>query len=147
MPWSNRTSYKKFLTHAGETLSVAEWARRSVVGIEAFKHRIRAGMPLAEALTQPSRIHRDTARSNAARRAREAQKNAAIRQYKEARACKDCGRKYPHYVMDFDHVRGEKLFELSKMGDQTFVKIAAEIAKCDVVCANCHRLRTFSVGV
>lgn len=58
--------------------------------------------------------------------------------------CKDCNTSYPSYVMDFDHVRGAKSFNL---GNTTAVNVAestlrAEIAKCDVVCANCHRVRT-----
>lgn len=58
--------------------------------------------------------------------------------------CADCGREYPHYVMDLDHVRGEKLFNLSAAikGNRSRAAILAEIAKCDVVCANCHRERT-----
>ena len=59
--------------------------------------------------------------------------------------CTDCGHKYPPYVMDFDH-RDPALKEdnLSKMAHQGRIKrLAEEIAKCDVVCANCHRERTF----
>lgn len=46
--------------------------------------------------------------------------------------------------MDFDHVRGEKVADLSTMVNQctTVAAIDAEIAKCDLVCANCHRIRT-----
>ena len=47
--------------------------------------------------------------------------------------------------MDLDHVRGEKLFELgSTRGRQSksIIAMEAEIAKCDVVCSNCHRERT-----
>lgn len=52
---------------------------------------------------------------------------------------------YPSYVMDFDHIKGTKIGALSRMaGDgKPLASILAEIAKCDVVCANCHRLRTF----
>jgi len=61
--------------------------------------------------------------------------------------CADCGRCYPHYVMDFDHRPGEeKNFNLSVAAGQTrlsWQRIEAEIAKCDVVCANCHRERTY----
>jgi hypothetical protein len=47
--------------------------------------------------------------------------------------------------MDFDHRPDEaKLFTISHgKGQYGEEKILAEIAKCDVVCANCHRLRTF----
>lgn len=59
--------------------------------------------------------------------------------------CKDCGVCYPYYVMDFDHRdSSEKKFSLSKYNQiGNLEKIKAEIAKCDVVCANCHRERTF----
>jgi hypothetical protein len=47
--------------------------------------------------------------------------------------------------MDFDHVRGKKLFCVGSLVVQQGVgrrQALEEIAKCDVVCANCHRLRT-----
>ena len=59
--------------------------------------------------------------------------------------CNDCREEYPHYVMQFDHVRGKKLFGLSRVSS-TFVsksRVVAEIEKCDVVCANCHAARTW----
>jgi hypothetical protein len=66
-----------------------------------------------------------------------------LRQIKAATRCADCGRKYHYCVMDFDHREGEtKLFNLSTARQQGRKKIEEEIAKCDVVCANCHRLRT-----
>jgi hypothetical protein len=64
----------------------------------------------------------------------------------KSRPCADCGVRYPPYVMDFDHVKGQKLGNISRMVGSTpsTAKILAEIAKCDVVCSNCHRERTFS---
>jgi hypothetical protein len=57
--------------------------------------------------------------------------------------CADCGIQYPYYVMDFDHREGEtKKFSLYKIHGATTKHILEEIAKCDVVCANCHRQRT-----
>lgn len=57
--------------------------------------------------------------------------------------CADCRKSYGTYVMQFDHVRGVKLFNISQVcGRQPLDVIAAEIAKCDVVCANCHFERT-----
>ncbi len=57
--------------------------------------------------------------------------------------CADCGIRYPHYVMDFDHVRGVKAGNVSLMKAEGQAKLLAEVAKCDVVCSNCHRERTF----
>lgn len=63
---------------------------------------------------------------------------------KKDKPCMDCGIKYPHYVMDFDHVRGEKYMGISIMRTRrmSLEKLTEEIEKCDVVCANCHRIRT-----
>ena len=57
----------------------------------------------------------------------------------------DCGESYPHYVMDFDHrPDSPKVGNVARMvanGQRT--KVFEEIKKCDVVCSNCHRERTF----
>lgn len=58
--------------------------------------------------------------------------------------CMDCGIEYPPYVMDFDHVRGVKEFPISEGVMKSSIRILLEVAKCDVVCANCHRIRTFT---
>jgi hypothetical protein len=56
--------------------------------------------------------------------------------------CLDCGNKFPPVAMDFDHVRGIKIKDISQMMTCNPEKILAEIAKCEVVCACCHRIRT-----
>jgi hypothetical protein len=60
--------------------------------------------------------------------------------------CTDCGVRYPPYVMQFDHVRGVKRLNVSAMASCTYgpAPILAEIAKCDLVCANCHAERTYA---
>jgi hypothetical protein len=66
-----------------------------------------------------------------------------IRQAKSG-PCTDCGIQYPFYVMDFDHRDGAtKEFALNAVARMTRANILKEIAKCDVVCANCHRERTY----
>lgn len=69
-----------------------------------------------------------------------------VRDLKEASPCVDCGKSYPHYVMDFDH-RGDdpKIADITNILKKTsnWVKVQAEIDKCDLVCSNCHRERTF----
>lgn len=60
----------------------------------------------------------------------------------KARPCMDCGGEFPDYVMQFDHVRGQKHRIVSGMKQYSKERIDAEIAKCDIVCANCHAIRT-----
>lgn len=60
--------------------------------------------------------------------------------------CVDCGRHYPPVVMDFDHrdpsVKLGSISSLAHRGTLSLDRLLTEIAKCDLVCANCHRLRT-----
>jgi hypothetical protein len=56
--------------------------------------------------------------------------------------CLDCGNRFSSECMDFDHVRGAKLFSIGQMGHRRHESILEEIAKCDLVCSNCHRIRT-----
>lgn len=59
--------------------------------------------------------------------------------------CMDCNKKYPSYVMDFDHLSDKKYGIANMASRHTSIKtVMDEIAKCEVVCANCHRERTFS---
>jgi hypothetical protein len=56
--------------------------------------------------------------------------------------CVDCGEADP-IVLEFDHVRGKKHANISKLvQDASINKIKAEIKKCDVRCSNCHTKKT-----
>lgn len=72
-----------------------------------------------------------------------------IEQYKRMHSCIDCGfpgKEFP-YVLDFDHMGSAiKKFNIGSWS-HTVLSIGAierEIEKCQLVCANCHRKRTFS---
>jgi hypothetical protein len=62
----------------------------------------------------------------------------------KARPCADCGVQYPPWKMDFDHVSGTKVMGISQLVrlKKSIRLLRAAIAKCEVVCANCHRDRT-----
>lgn len=61
----------------------------------------------------------------------------------KSRPCVDCHVQYNPWVMDLDHRDPlQKKFVLSKQKTCSVDVLMAEIAKCDVVCANCHRERT-----
>ncbi len=58
--------------------------------------------------------------------------------------CADCKGTFPPVCMDFDHLPGEvKLFGImNQYARRGRPALIAEIAKCEVVCSNCHRIRT-----
>lgn len=72
------------------------------------------------------------------------QKTQAVADYKVAQGCTDCGYREHPAALEFDHLPGtNKLFNvMEKVGSYSLDKIWAEIAKCEVVCANCHAIRT-----
>lgn len=56
------------------------------------------------------------------------------------RPCTDCGQSFPTWVLEFDHLR-DKTFKIGTV-QKGRDKLQAEIAKCEVVCSNCHRFRS-----
>lgn len=58
--------------------------------------------------------------------------------------CLDCGGTFPPVAMDFDHIGDDKTADLCRMARDGYSvkRLAEEIAKCELVCANCHRVRT-----
>ena len=63
---------------------------------------------------------------------------------KDGRACADCGGTFPLYVMHWDHLPGHlKVGEISVMvGNRSREVVLNELKKCELVCANCHVMRT-----
>lgn len=73
-------------------------------------------------------------------------------------SCKDCGNRFHPHAMDFDHLESinkhEILRPVNKLkagsGMVRFAirfgwdKFLEEIAKCEIVCSNCHRMRTYN---
>ena len=70
---------------------------------------------------------------------------ALIRGIKDV-PCLDCGGRFPACVMDFDHVRGEKKFSIAQRLFKSPKTLLVEIEKCEIVCSNCHRIRTEKRG-
>ena len=66
---------------------------------------------------------------------------AFLIEFFKSNPCADCGESDP-MVLEFDHL-GDKLFNIAQgVRDRGWQVFLDEIAKCDVVCANCHRRRT-----
>jgi hypothetical protein len=62
-------------------------------------------------------------------------------EYFKDHPCVDCGETDP-VVLEFDHTADKSFDICQKLIDTTWERILAEIEKCEVVCANCHRRRT-----
>jgi hypothetical protein len=57
--------------------------------------------------------------------------------------CADCGYATDPDALEFDHVRGAKIGTVNYLvSSGSLERLLDEIDKCEVVCANCHRLRS-----
>lgn len=88
---------------------------------------------------------RNTDKYIAKKNARKAEIRQYIKDSKLGKPCTDCGVLYSHYVMDYDHL-SNKEYDIGKMSSHGFSikRVQEEIDKCELVCSNCHRERTFS---
>ena len=80
-------------------------------------------------------------RSNSSRE----RKKAIVRKMKESSPCQDCQAYHPYYVMQFDHVGfDQKIANVNVLLSSSSLQSALdEIKKCELVCANCHAIRTW----
>ena len=63
--------------------------------------------------------------------------------YLASQSCVDCGESNPN-VLEFDHIKGRKKSNIGDLVAQGYsIKaIQKEISKCEIRCANCHRIKT-----
>jgi len=89
------------------------------------------------------RTNRASRNVKAARQA--AETKAKVAQIKLDEGCADCGYNVEPHALQFDHLPDtEKLYNVSQMYHLAWDRILDEIHKCEVVCANCHAIRTAS---
>lgn len=112
------------------SMSDGRQARCKSCVAELARERRASASPLARAT------------DDAKREARRRQNVEAIFRYLLTHPCVDCGEADP-VVLEFDHVYGEKRMPVSHMlGSYSWASIMAEVEKCEVRCANCHRRKT-----
>lgn len=99
--------------------------------------RVRARQAAWRSETRATRLPKQKSRKD--------ERLAAVRALKE-RPCTDCGGSFPPECMDFDHVGEGKRRSVSAMVRYSWDLVLTEIAKCELVCANCHRIRTAKRG-
>lgn len=104
------------------------WCRECFSAYKAQRHKENHAREVA-------RIHANQRRLKKANR-------ELLLEYFASHPCVDCGEADPD-VLEFDHLR-DKRFDVSQMvhTGMSWRAIEAEIAKCDVRCANCHRRKT-----
>jgi hypothetical protein len=78
-------------------------------------------------------------------------KGRAVREYvqtlKSTTPCTDCKQTFHFSVMEFDHIGDDKVCTVSSLvytRNLSWSRLKAEIAKCELVCANCHRMRSWN---
>ena len=99
-------------------------------------------------LRQAAKDYRETHRTEIAAW-RLAKKAELYRKMNELKSfpCQDCRQTFIPFVMDWDHREpSTKRNDVAWMVDHlmNWDKILVEVAKCDLVCSNCHRVRTFN---
>jgi hypothetical protein len=109
-------------------------------GFQRRKLRVEAGLP------------RYTEREAAGRRASNSRRDQAkyperraeVARIKLERGCADCGYRAHPAALEFDHLPGtQKVAGVALLATRhNRRRLYEEIAKCEVVCANCHRIRT-----
>lgn len=136
----NRTKCKAAYQARGPRTEADRAAARAYYMANRHKRQspeAKAAQAAAARRHAPKKAIRDSARRISIR--------DVVAKLKEAVPCSDCGQHFPYYVMDFDHRHGKaKTQVVSALVAQgcALKTVMAEIAKCDIVCANCHRKRT-----
>lgn len=82
-------------------------------------------------------------KQNAATRRRREKINAFLREHKMVAGCADCGCRAHHAALEFHH-EGAKDINLSFA--KSIGQARTEMAKCIVLCANCHRVRHWNAS-
>lgn len=107
-------------------------------------------MPYKDPEKQKKAQRESTVRNRDIRRIRQKARRKGLRDYidsqKEGVPCADCGKCFHKSAMHYDHLPGfVKVAGIREMVNrfQSKQMIEAEIKKCEIVCANCHAVRSY----
>jgi hypothetical protein len=127
-------------TRCGETKNVDEFAWRNIARgkRDGYCRTCRAAYKQEHYAKNRARYIANAARRNA----RELERRTRyLLDFLRTHPCVDCGETDP-IVLEFDHLT-DKLFNVSTgLRDRAWASVLAEMEKCEVVCANCHRRRS-----
>ncbi len=134
-------------TANGFTGMISEHAARAGMNDASLIKRMQRGESLEQAISYPPRPTYSVEQRREVHKAEKKRRDDFNRTYVmsvKSGPCTDCRNKFHPHAMEFDHCRGIKSFDISRSPGKSLTRIKAEIAKCDLVCANCHRIRTAS---
>ena len=123
----------------GETKTYSEFhrSRRRRDGVQSICRSCRA-------FIDHERYERRCGGTRARRRLWERGRRDWLLTLKTGRPCADCARLFPPQVLQWDHLPGHpKLGDISTLNWLSRQQVLEEVAKCELVCANCHAIRTF----
>jgi hypothetical protein len=130
---ANRSGTKKYCTYHCKRKAANR--RQYHRDIDASREKARTDH--AKRMEDPE--HRE--RMATAVRTRASKFRRVLAGYKLRMGCKDCGYNENAVALEFDHVEeGTKVRSVSQLS--SLETAMAEMKKCEVVCANCHRIRT-----
>jgi len=66
-----------------------------------------------------------------------------IARYKIEQGCADCGCNEHHAMLEFDHIMPRLRGTVASQMGKSLKVIMEEVARCEVVCGNCHNMRTW----
>lgn len=135
------------LTPPEKLARIKAWQEANPEKVKAYKRKHRTSPKGVLGCREASRKYAKTATGRFRTAKRREKIRALVAEWKRV-PCSDCGGTFPSYCMDFDHRPGTiKEFGIASTGMTYAIKrLEAERLKCDVVCANCHRIRTAERG-
>lgn len=137
--WYTKSQMFKFCGRCQTEKPLAQFRKRGLSGHQAWCTPCYADY---DRLRYQNIDNAEKIRKAVNKKARYDRQQCLVREIKEHAGCIDCGNT-DHRVLDFDHVQGNKSHNVSEMiGVRAWSKILAEIDKCEIRCANCHRIKT-----
>ena len=109
--------------------------------------RIKADGYCREGWMSPDRWEKAQLANKSYQKQRREEITKLLNSIKIERGCADCGYNEHPAALDFDHLPGsEKLISIGQQKNRARSEVLTEVEKCEVVCANCHRIRTAKRG-
>lgn len=124
-----------------ETLPIADF-NKNKRNPDGLQQQCRACQRKSDKKHYDENLHRRKSVRDAAKRT-QIRREEYIFEYLLSHSCVDCGENNP-VVLEFDHkdskLKTDTICDLVR--SKSFIKLQQEIEKCEIRCANCHRIKT-----